>query len=167
MAIAVMTIFIVIFAFMANKDDNNNNKLNEANKTEGQLGNYNCLALFNVARNNSYASSKELFELDSFQPFGRGAFFGKIKNFKPEQKSEFSVFINELIKEDKISTYEHLESNVCLYNEDLNNPPSGVRLSYYVEHRYCTNNCYTGKYEIEVELQPNGQFIGYRQNISK
>lgn len=167
-AIVFMIIFIVIFTFLVNNDDNNDNKLNEANKIEGQqLGNYSCLALFNVARKNPYISNKEVFEIDYFQSFSGGAFSGKIKNFKPEQKSEFPVFINELIKEAKISTYEHLEANVCLYNEDMNNPPGGIRLDYYVEHRYCTNNCHTGKYEIEVELQSNGQFIGYRQNISK
>ncbi len=167
-AIVFMIIFIAIFTFLANNGDNNGNKFNEANKIKGQQpGNHNCLALFNVARNNPYISGKEVLELDSFQSFSGGAFSGKIKNFKPERKSEFPVLINELIKEAKISTYEHLEANVCLYNEDMNNPPGGIRLDYYIEHRYCANNCYTGKYEIEVELQSNGQFIGYRQNISK
>jgi len=71
------------------------------------------------------------------------------------------------MKEGKIATYAHIKADVCLYREDLLNPENGASLNYYVEHYYCTNQCQTGKYEIKVDLDANGNFVGYRnsQNI--
>lgn len=165
-SVIVLTLSILV-AYNPNNNDDVEVRPNIVEKGEGQLGGYGCIMLFNVVRNNPYVSNEDVLELDSFQTFSRGAFSGKIKDFKPEKKNGFPVLINELMKEAKISTYEHLESDVCLYKEDAIDPADGMRLSYYVEHRYCTNSCYTGKYEINVELQPNGEFVGYRQNVSR
>jgi hypothetical protein len=66
------------------------------------------------------------------------------------------------MQEQKISTYEHLKADVCLYYRDFLNPTGGGSLDYYIEHYYCTNHCQTGNFGLTVELNPDGSFVGYR-----
>lgn len=165
---------VVIFKFYHQKNNNNNNtSTTSANintnkeisdsQSEGSLGDHKCLSKFRVEKNVNYSGGSEILKTDFFQSFSSGAFFGKIKDYKGEQNKQFAAFINQLMKEQKIATYEHLRADVCLYNQDLFNPENGARLSYYVEHYYCTNHCQTGNYEIRVDLDANGNFVGYRQ----
>ena len=147
------------------RTENADNTSNLPNKKS--LGGHECLSKFTVERGANYETILETFKLELFQSFGTGAFFGKIENFQPGQNKQFSALIDQLMKEDKIATYAHLKADVCLYHEDSLNPENGASLNYYIEHYYCTNQCQTGKYEIEVDLDANGNFVGYRtsQNI--
>jgi len=142
-------------------------KIIHNSQNEGSLGKHKCLSKFRVERSINYSGGPEILKLDSFQSFESGAFFGKIKDYKPEQNKQFAAFINQLMQEQKIMTYLHLRADVCFYNQDLLNPENGAGLNYYVEHYYCTNHCQTGKYEIKVDLDANGNFVGYRQNLSE
>lgn len=132
-------------------------------QNEGDLGNHTCISKFQVKRSDEYLGGEEILDLDFFQSFGSGAFYGKIKDYKPELNKKFAAFINQLMREKEIMTYLHLEADICLYNQDLFNPENGATLNYYIEHFYCTNSCQTGKYEIKVDLDTNGNFVGYRQ----
>ena len=129
----------------------------------GNLGGKQCTSLFNVKRDLKENVSKELFDLEYFQSFGSGAFYGKIKNFKQGDNKKFSLFIDQLMKEQKIKTFEHMEANICFYYQDLLNPENGANLNYYIEHIYYTNNRNVGKYDLHVNLDPDGNFIGYRE----
>ena len=131
-------------------------------QNEGKLGSYQCLSLFRSERGKEYNVEREILALDFFESFESGMFFGKISSYEPKMKKDLAPLINQLIREKKIATYEHIKADVCLYDQDLNNPPNGAGLGYYVEHEYCTNDCYTGKYKIRVELQSSGAFVGYR-----
>jgi hypothetical protein len=153
-----------------NAGDDTNNNINQENsdktgepQTQGSLGDHICLALFQVKRGEEAATSTEIFPVESFRKFGSGAFFGKIKDFQPGQNRQFAAFINQMMEEGQVDTYVHLRADVCLYRQDLLNPENGATLNYYVEHLYCTNSCQTGKYDIEVNLDTDGNFIGYRQ----
>jgi hypothetical protein len=129
----------------------------------GNLGGKQCTSLFNVKRDLKENVDKELFDLDYFQSFGSGAFYGKIKNFKPEDNKKFSLFIDQLMKEQKIKTFEHMEANICSYYQDLLNPENGANLIYYIEHVYYTNSRNVGKYDLHVNLDADGNFVGYRE----
>ena len=124
-----------------------------------------CLSGFNVKRDDSDKEEVDLngLNLNYFESFGSGAFYGKIKNYKPEMNTELAGIIDQLMQKRNIKTYEHLEANVCLYNQDLYNPQGGATLNYVVEHLYCTNSCQTGVYNIRVDLDKSGTFVGYRQ----
>ncbi|HEX7456564.1 MAG TPA: hypothetical protein VF303_03795 [Candidatus Nanoarchaeia archaeon] len=141
---------------------NSNNEISSS-QSEGSLGNHKCLSKFRVEKSVSYSGDPEILKLDFFQSFSSGAFFGKIKDYRPEQNKQFAAFMNQLMQEKKVTTYEHLRADVCLYNQDLLNPENGASLNYYVEHYYCTNHCQTGNYEIRVDLDAIGNFVGYRR----
>jgi len=143
-----------------------NKSPDQAFQNEGTLGNYTCLSKFQVKSKEEYSGEKEIFDLDFFQNFSSGAFFGKIKNYKPELNKQFASFINQLMKEKKVTTYLHLEANVCLYHQDLYNPENGAGLDYYIEHYYCTNSCQWGKYQLRVDLDADGNFVGYRETTN-
>src|SRR4030042_2100200 len=166
--------YIAVAKFYPQKNNDNTNKKtvtsnitsdNEISNShnEGSLGNHKCLSKFRVEKSVIYSGDPEILKLDFFQSFSSGAFFGKIKDYRPEQNKHFAAFINQLMQEKKVTTYEHLRADVCLYNQDLLNPENGASLNYYVEHYYCTNHCQTGKYEIRVDLDANGNFVGYRR----
>ena len=124
-----------------------------------------CLSKFQVDRSIESKSEPEIFTMTYFHTFKSGAFFGKIANFKPGQNEQFGKFINQPMQEKKISTYRHLRADVCLQYQNLVNPQDGTTLKYYVEHYYCTNSCQEGKYEIQVELNTDGTFVGYQNSI--
>lgn len=173
--LSVILVWVVITRFYPPNNNNNVNKVasninadNEISnsKNEGRLGGHTCLSLFRVASETEYKGEAEILKLDFFQSFASGAFFGKIKNYLPEQNKQFAAFINQLMQEQKIMTYLHLRADICLYNQDLLNPENGAGLNYYIEHYYCTNHCQTGKYEMQVDLDSNGNFVGYRTKFS-
>jgi hypothetical protein len=175
-AFVVLVSIIVIKFYPANNDHkmvsnvyqpvlstNSQNKISSS-QNEGELGGHTCLSFFQVkAREPQGITEPEVLKLDSFQSFITGAFSGKINNFQPGQNKLFAALINQLMQEQKITTYFHLEAKVCLYHQDLYNPTNGATLNYYIEHYYCTNHCQTGKYEIKVDLDEDGNFVGYRQ----
>jgi hypothetical protein len=129
---------------------------------EGYLGGQNCLSKFHLTSDEQYAGEPEILGLEFFRSFGGGAFFGVIKNYNSRMSSQFAYFINQLMQEKRIKTYSHLSADICLYNQDLLNPQGGATLGYYIEHYYCTNSCQTGKYELRVDLDSEGNFVGYR-----
>lgn len=173
--VLIIVVFVVVCVIIAKLFPSNNNintnnnvtsNINSNNEisnsqNEGSLGGHKCLSKFQVIKGVEYSGSAEILKLDFFQSFGSGALFGKIKDYKPEQNKQFAAFINQLMKEQKIITYRHLRADVCLYNQDLLNPENGASLDYYVEHYYCTNSCQTGKYDIRVDLNADGNFVGY------
>ena len=157
-AVLFITLVVVIYIFI-NKSNyiSNTDTDNEINN----LGKRECIYKFKTENGLAYTDKPEIFQLEYFQSFQSGAFSGKIKNYKPEMAKQFSEFINQLMQENKIKTYRHLNANVCLYHQDLLNPENGSNLDYYIEHYYCTNKCQTGKYDIKVNLETNGTFVGY------
>ena len=171
----IILICVIAIKFYPQKNNNDNNtktsvtvNLNSNNEisnsqTEGSLGSHQCLSKFRVEKGVNYSGGPEILKTDSFQTFSSGAFFGKIKGYSPEQNKQFAAFINQLMQEQKVLTYIHLRADVCLYNQDLLNPENGASLNYYVEHYYCTNHCQTGNFEIRVDLDPSGNFVGYRK----
>jgi hypothetical protein len=178
--ISALILIIVLFcivarSFFKNNDglifipgtDRNNEDKNPQNMET--LGNKKCISKFKVERNDGIPGTKiepEIPSLDLFQAFTSGAFFGRMKNYTPDQNQELAPLVDQLMKEQKIPTYEHLWADVCLYDQDLYNPQDGATLNYYVEHYYCTNSCQTGKYSIRVDLDPAGNFVGYRYDFS-
>jgi uncharacterized membrane protein len=174
--VLVILVFVVVAKLYHPKNNTNNNTSNSNvtqninsnneisnSQNEGGLGSHECFSKFQVEKDVNYSGGPEILKLDFFQSFGSGAFFGKIRDYKSEQNKQFAAFINQLMQEQKVMTYVHLRADVCLYNQDLLNPENGASLNYYVEHYYCTNHCQTGKYEIRVDLDANGNFVGYRQ----
>ena len=121
-----------------------------------------CILKFTTERNAKVDSEPEVLKLDFFQSFNSGAFFGKIADFQPGDNKRFADLVSHLMQEQKIKTFEHLRADVCLEREDLINPENGASLDYYIEHYYCTNHCQTGHYEIRVDLDAGGNFVGYR-----
>ena len=103
---------------------NSNNEISNS-QNEGSLGSHKCLSKFQVIKGAEYSGPAEILKLDFFQSFGSEAFFGKIKDYKPEKNKQFAAFINQLIREQKIRTYRHLRADVCLYSQDLLNPENG------------------------------------------
>ena len=135
-------------------------------QTSGTLGQHECLSKFSVEPNDAPTESLTGAErLGHFQSFASGAFSGKIEDYHPSTATSFSSLINELMKNGEIRTYEQLSAEVCLYGEDLLNPEDGATLDYFVEHRYCTNECQTGTYSIRVDLNSEGHFVGYREDF--
>jgi len=137
--------------------------------TQGTLGTHQCLSKFSVERNNRASEqpinldlARNGLQLESFKSFASGAFWGKIKNYQPEMNKKFPGLIDELMKEQRVRTFEHLKANICLYNQDFLNPPSGAAINYYIEHYYCTNSCQWGHYELRADLGDDGSFVGYR-----
>ncbi|MCX6739459.1 MAG: hypothetical protein NT098_05455 [Candidatus Parcubacteria bacterium] len=131
----------------------------------GTLGSKECMEKFTVERNLEIPADKipkTSLEVASLETFQGGAFFGKIKDYSTDKSTELTELIDRLMMEKKVSTYEHIKADVCLYNRDFLNPDGGGSLNYYVEHLYCTNNCETGTYELTVRLNPDGSFVGYR-----
>lgn len=134
----------------------------------GTLGGKECMEKFTMERNQEVSADKlpqTSFELASFETFRGGAFFGKIKNYSPDKNTELTELINKLMMEKKVSTYEHLKADICLYYRDFLNPTDGGSLNYYIEHYYCTNSCQTGTYGLTVDLNPDGSFVGYRTDF--
>src|SRR3989339_36319 len=139
---------------------NSNNEISSS-QSEGNLGMQQCLSKFRVEKGVEYSGKPEILELNSSRFFDSGAFFGQIKDYQLEQNKQFAAGINQLMREQKIRTYRHLRADVCLYEQDLFNPQNGATLNYYVEHYYCTNSCQTGQFEIRVDLNADGDFVGY------
>lgn len=168
LVIMILLVVTVISYSGENKKQVNNENQETVNgipdKIESLQG-QKCLAGFNVKRNDNSPADVDLnaLNLAYFESFGSGAFYGKIKNYKPEMNAELAGIVNQLMQKEKINTYEHLEADVCLYNQDLYNPQGGATLSYVVEHLYCTNSCQKGEYKIRVDLDKSGSFVGYRQ----
>ncbi len=138
----------------------------EERKSVGKLDNYGCFSRFMVPRDKTLDSSKPVMtelKLDLFESFYLGTFFGKIKNYEPSMRKDFSGLIDELMQEEKIKTYTHLNAIICLNQIDLLNPPNGASLTYYVSHSYCTSECQSESYFIDVNLKSDGNFIGYKR----
>ncbi|MFA6534235.1 MAG: hypothetical protein WCT37_03620 [Patescibacteria group bacterium] len=134
----------------------------------GTLGNQKCMEKFRIERNVTIPAdqlTQSNLEVASLETFGSGAFYGKIKKYSPDNNYQLTELIDRLMQEQKISTYEHLWADICLYNRDFLNPDGGGSLNYYVEHYYCTNHCQTGSYGLNVNLNPDGSFVGYRTSF--
>lgn len=157
-AIVVLAVIAAAALYLLKNDGKNNGP-----QTQNSLGQHDCLAKFRVESNAKNADGSKILETDFFQSFASGSFFGKIKDYQPGLNKQFSALTNQLMQEKKVKTYAHLWADVCLYREDLLNPENGATLYYYVEHYYCSNNCKTGKYDIRVDLDADGNFTGYRQ----
>lgn len=128
------------------------------------LGDYKCLSKISVKRGGDNATNikDSGLKTDILESFSDGAFSGKISNYNTDSRNKFYILMNQLMIEEKVPTHKHLSADVCLYDEDLYNPPYGATLNYYVEHEYCTNKCQTGTYLLRVDLKENGSFVGYR-----
>ena len=152
--LGVAIIIIIFFIYLNNRS------------TEISPNEYKCLSKFSVNRNDAFPTTKSgKSKLSLFQSFNDGAFFGKIDNYQSGQAKEFASLIEELMKDQKISTFEHFSADICLFRQDLNNPEGGATLDYYVEHHYCTNECSTGTYTLKVDLKDDGYFVGYRRDF--
>jgi hypothetical protein len=104
--------------------------------------------------------------LESFNYFRSGAFYGKIRGYRPDMVSKVPGLIEALMQEDRIRMYKHIEAEVCLVGRDFLNPEGGGSLDYYVEHLYCTSSCQTGTYRLRVDMEKDGSFVGYRHDLS-
>lgn len=140
----------------------------ESQGVVGTLGGKKCMEKFTVERNVITPEEKlpqTILEIASLETFNSGAFYGKIKNYSSDNNYQLTELIDKLMQEQKIDTYEHIKADICLYYRDFLNPAGGGNLNYYIEHYYCTNNCQTGTYELTVNLNPDGSFVGYRTDF--